>query len=79
MTYCIFPKIRPRPNSAPAKGQKNEKWELIAFLLNNIFQKRQLKKSAYGRILGKILLEITSKFDFYDRCTTKTTYLRLKT
>jgi hypothetical protein len=41
------------PPLRPYKAKKNEKWELIPFLLNNFFQKSRLKNRAPGGcILG---------------------------
>jgi hypothetical protein len=47
----ILPVSKIRPGSSPYKAKKNEKWELMAFLLNNFFQNDSWKKYGHGRIL----------------------------
>jgi hypothetical protein len=53
----ILKKYRISSNKRPLKpllGQKNEKWELMAFLLKNFSKKRDRKINAPGRLLEEI-------------------------
>jgi hypothetical protein len=40
--------INRNPPLRPYKAKRNEKWELIAFLFNNFFQKSRLKNKSPG-------------------------------
>jgi hypothetical protein len=40
------------PPLGPYKAKKKEKWELMAFLLNNFFQNSRLKYRAPGGSIG---------------------------
>jgi hypothetical protein len=44
--------------TSPYKAEKNEKCELIAFLINNFFKKDDRKMSALGRSIEQILFTI---------------------
>jgi hypothetical protein len=42
----IPPLSKIAPGVSPYKAKKNEKWELMAFLLNNFFQKKIIEKNS---------------------------------
>jgi hypothetical protein len=49
------------PPLRPYKAKKNEKWELMAFLLNNFFQNSRLKYRAPRGSIGGFTVYIIGK------------------